>query len=51
MAKGNYKKEFGGSKSGWEKGKKDAESKNLIVASVLAVGGFVLGLLFNKLKK
>lgn len=52
MAKGDYSgPKYGGSRSGWEKGYKDAERKNLIVTLGVAVGTFVLGLLANKLKK
>lgn len=51
MAKGNYKKEFGGSKSGWEKGFKDAKNKNLITTVVVAVGALILGLFVGSSKK
>jgi hypothetical protein len=52
MAKGDYNgPKYGGSRGGWEKGKKDAERKNLIMTLGVAVGTFVLGLLANKLKK
>lgn len=50
MAKGDYKKEFGGSKSGWEKGKKDTEKNNLIVYPVVVVATLILGVFIGKIK-
>ena len=51
MAKGNYKKEFGGSKSGWDKGRKNNKNKNLLITAIVAVGALVLGFLVGNSKK
>lgn len=51
MAKGDYKKEFGGSKSGWNKGRKDAKNKNFLITAFVTVGALVLGFLVGNSKK
>lgn len=52
MAKGDYSgPKYGGSRSGWEKGQKDAKKDNLLFTAIAVVGTILFGKLFGNSKK
>lgn len=50
MAKGNYKKEFGGSKSGYDKGYKDAKNESIWNSLIKALSEIAKAISENKKK-
>jgi hypothetical protein len=52
MAKGDYSgPKYGGSRSGWEKGQKDAKKEYLLFTAVAVVGTILISIFFGNSKK